>query len=60
MRSGTKQAVSIDGIIQMLVNIGDLIVRVWFGVVENHAVDVLLDTALIDLCIRDVFQSELP
>lgn len=38
--------------------IGDLLVRPWFAIVENVAVDVLLGTSFIDLWIRGVFSTK--
>lgn len=42
----------------MFLKICDLPVRVWFGVVDNLAVDVLLGTSFIDLCIQGLFPGE--
>lgn len=51
LKRSTKQAINIDSIIQVFVRIGDVYVRLWFGVVRNLSVDVLLGTSFIFRCI---------
>lgn len=42
----------------LFIQIEELLVPAWFGIVENLAVDVLLGTSLVDWCIRSIFPTE--
>lgn len=46
------------GTILLLVQIGDLHVKAWFGIVEILSVDVLLGTPFTDQFIRKIFPAE--
>jgi len=52
--AATRQAVSIEGVILLHVRVGELRVRVWFGVVSKLAVPALLGTSFIDSFIRAI------
>lgn len=58
MRTGTKEPILLDGSNLLFVQIGGLSFRLWFGVVENLVVDVLLGTSFIDRYIHGIFHSK--
>lgn len=58
LRTATKAPILLDGTILLFVKIGELRVRVWFGIVKNLAVDILLGTSFIDRYIQGIFLSE--
>lgn len=49
---------SIEGIVSLLVHIGELRLQDWFGIVQNLSVAVLLGTSFIGLCLREIFPSK--
>lgn len=53
-----KQTITVEGVILLHVQLGDLRVRVWFGVVKNLAVSVLLGTSFIDRFVTGIFPPE--
>lgn len=52
LRKAIKSTVYHEGIIQLLVKIGDILVGTWPGVVKNSTVDIVLDATLIACCIE--------
>lgn len=56
--TATKEPILLDGTILLFVNIGELRMRVWFGIVEILAVDILLGTSFIERYIRGLFPSD--
>lgn len=54
----TQESLRLEGTILLQVGLGDLRVRVWLGIVNNLAVDMLLGTYFIDCCIRRIFSAE--
>lgn len=42
------ETASKEGILLLFISIGDLHVGVWFGIVENFALNMLLETLFID------------
>lgn len=54
----TTETIVHDGSNLLFVKIGELRIRVWFGVVENLAIYILLGTLFIDKYIREIFSSE--
>lgn len=55
LRSANIQPVRSEGVIQLYLQTGDLDIRVWFRVVEDLAVDILLGTSFIDRNIQGMF-----
>lgn len=58
MRTATKKAVPIKGLLSLHVCRGDLHTHAWFIIVESLAVYLLLWTANIIWCIRSIFPTE--
>lgn len=58
LRTATKEPLALDGTIILHLRLGDLRVRVCFGVVPNLVVDFLLGTSFSDRFIRGIFPSE--
>lgn len=58
LRTATRETVKVEGIVRTFVQIGDLRVRAWSGVVENLAVDILLGTSFIDRFIISILAGE--
>lgn len=48
LEKARKEAIKVQGILPLIVQMGDLQVPVWFGVVQNFAVNILLRTTSID------------
>lgn len=47
-----------DGLKLLLLYIGELSTRVWFGISLHHAKDILLGTSSIDRCISEIFPAK--
>lgn len=58
LRIANRMVVSVERIEPLFVLMGDLRVCIWFGVVKNLVIDLLLGTSFINRCIRGVFPSE--
>lgn len=56
--SAVKKPVKVLGTILLYVRIGDLHVKVWFGIVENLATGLLLGTLLINWFIHRIFPGK--
>lgn len=52
------EAQSVEGMVPLLVSMGDLREHTGFGVVQSLVVDVLLETTIIDCCIQGIFPLE--
>ena len=58
MTSASKDKMNLVGVIPIVIRLGDLKVRVWFGVIEELAVPVLLGTSFADRFIQGIFPQE--
>lgn len=58
LHNATKNPILLGGTILLFVKIGELAVRIWFGIVEKLAVDILFRTSFIHRYIQSVFSSE--
>lgn len=58
LRTATRELVYPDGIIQLHSYLGDQRARVWFYIVPNLVVDLLLGTPIIDRFIRGIFPAD--
>ena len=58
LTSASRNAMNLVGVLPLFIRMGDLKVRVWFGVVENLAVPVLLGTSYIDRFVQGIFPQE--
>lgn len=58
LRSATNKPILLDGTILLLVQLGDLKVGVWFGLVQNLSVDFLLENLMKGRYIHGVFFRE--
>lgn len=56
--AATKQAVKVEGAMLLHVSIGDLSVRVCFGVVTTLAVQLLFGTSFFDRFVKAIFPKE--
>lgn len=54
VRIAPREVSSVERIVPLSVRMTDLRMLAWFGVVENHVVDVLLATSFIDRCIPNI------
>lgn len=57
LRTASREVVPDERIVPLIVHIGDLPIRPWFGVVQKLAVDVLQGTSFIDRCTRRILPS---
>lgn len=53
LKLATKGLSKIQGLIPLVIQIGDLQVRTWFGIVQDLPVNETLGTTIIDKCIRE-------
>lgn len=53
-----KEVIHNQGVISLAVQLGDLHIRIWFGIAQNLVANVLLGTIYIDRCIRGIFAVE--
>lgn len=58
LRISNSKFVNVEGIVPLFIQIGDLLVRTWFGTVASLSVDVLIRTSFIYQCIRWIFPTE--
>lgn len=58
LRISTKPAVLLQGLIPLLVSLGDLQALAFFRIIENLAVDPLRRASYIDRCIQGIFPSK--
>lgn len=58
LHTATNQAITIEDAIPLHICIGNIHVCVWFGIVENLAVDVLVETSFIKGSVRSIFLAE--
>lgn len=58
LRSAIKKPIQPLGKALLFIRIGDLIIKVWYGIAPNLAVDVLHDIPFIDRFIRGIFSGE--
>lgn len=56
--TATKKPIPLDGIVLLPLCTGDLQTRVWFGIVLNMSVSLLLGTSFIDHFMRGNFPAE--
>lgn len=58
VRTAAQQPSRMHGKILLYIQFGALIVRIWFGIVPNLAVDILLSSSFIDRIFCGIFLSE--
>lgn len=58
LRTANHNIVNVGDIVLLFAYIGDLRVCTWFGIVENLAVDFLLETSFINRCICGIFSTK--
>lgn len=58
LRTVTQIFLHMDCLILLQVRFGTSLVRLWFGVVPNLAIDMLLSTSVINHLIQSIFSSE--
>lgn len=58
LKMETKDMIDIQGVVLLAVPMRDMQVRIWFGVVQNLAVDFHFGTTSICKCIRRIFHMD--
>lgn len=58
LTSASKQKIPLVGVITIFVQIGDLKVRVWFGVIDELDLPAIFGTYFIENFIKSIFPAE--
>lgn len=58
LKATTKHAIFLIDVIQLTLQLVDVQVETWFGVVKNPAVELLLETKLMDRYVCDIFLNQ--
>ena len=54
LQAANHAPITVDKVVLLMVTIGDTTVPVWFGIVENLAVEVLLGTSFLDKHVKSI------
>lgn len=58
LRKADGKVLNIEDMVQLFISNGNLRILIWFGIVENLGVGVLLGTSFIERCIYSIFLNE--